>query len=227
MRTIGIRLTGAGLLLAAAAAAAQGVPASFKHPELSLASLIEFPELRGDAERTLRCAAQLSRRGKLESHGCYLEAAGDEVFVEAVNKAAKKARLTPAQIDGKPAEVYIQYRVRFVRKGEEQTLMVFNNPGLQENIDAYGEDHVAPQRGLTDESWTKACPRRTRYLVWAKAHVAEDGSASHFSLVPGTGPPLTGKCSQAILATLAASRYTAARADGEPVPSSFIEPFGS
>ena len=214
-------------LLTTSTALAQGIPATFDVAEDSLVERIEFPEVRGDIDGRIGCAAIVTRNGKVDDIGCYAQTPGDEIFIRAIVLAARKARLTPAIVDGEPARVYVQFQVRFTKQGDEQSISILNNPGLTENIEAYGEDHVAAQRALTDEEWSKVCPRRTRFMVWAKAHVADDGAASHFSLVPGDGPAVTAKCQEAILATLAESRYTAARADGEPVPSSFIEPFGN
>ncbi len=214
-------------LLPAGHAAGQRLPATFDHEEAALGARIEFPSLVGDASATVRCAARVSPSGKMEDNGCYAIEPGDQAFVPQINQAAKKARLNPASFDGRKREVYVQYRVAFAKKGDVETITIYNNPGLVENIEAYGEDHIAAQRGITDESWQKVCPKRTRYLVWAKAHVAASGEQSSISLVPGEGVPLTRECRDAIIATLEQSQFTPAFADGEPVPSSFIEPFGN
>jgi len=219
----------AAALLAGAAAAADGprTPARFEHEDRALGALIRFPELKGDTTGRLRCASQVSRSGDVEKTGCYLVEQGDQVFITEIVKAAQKARMTPAIIDGRPAAVYVQFRVEMEQKGDERTIRILNNPGLEEMIDAYGQDHVAAQRELTDEDWMRECPRRTPFLVWAKAHVNEAGRQSSISVVPGDGPPVTERCQSAIVATLQESRFTPAFADGEPVPSSFIEPFGN
>ncbi|MDZ7643420.1 MAG: hypothetical protein U5K76_03825 [Woeseiaceae bacterium] len=215
------------LACASAASADERVPATFDHAEDNLATKIEFPEFKGDAAARLRCAARVAGSGKFGDGGCYAHTAGDEVYIEAINKATKKARMNPATIDGRALDVYVQYQVEFTKKGDEQTIRIYNNPGLEEMIDAYGDDHIAPQRGLTREAWQQVCPQRTRWLVWAKAHVAPDGTASSFSIVPGEGAAITENCREAILATLNESVYLPAMDDGETVPSSFIEPFGN
>jgi hypothetical protein len=48
-----------------------------------------------------------------------------------INKAAKKARLTPAIADERNPEVYFQYRVEFIKKGDEAIVNVYPNPGVQ------------------------------------------------------------------------------------------------
>lgn len=214
-------------LLLATLAAAERLPATFEHPDKSLQSLIEFPELRGDTSATLLCASQVSSSGKMKENGCYVNAAGDEVFIKAIVTAAKKARMTPARIDGKAIPVYVQYRVEFKKAGDEQLVRIMNNPGLEENVEAYGDEHIAAQRGLTSEQWLKICPKQVHFSVLAKAHVAADGKQSSIGISPGDSVSITARCTDAIMSTLRESTFTPAYADGEAVPSSFIEPFGN
>lgn len=215
------------LFVAAGARAAETWPARFDAGEDSLEALIKFPETRGDGTIIIRCMAQVSDSGKMEEHGCYGDNSGADVFIAAINKAAKKARMQPAVIDGRPRAVYVQYRVRFETRGDENTVTIYNNPGVLENIEAYGEDHIAAQRGLTKERWQRACPQRLPFLVWVKAHVAYSGEQSNVNIASNDGPPITQKCEEAIIATMKESGFTPALADGEPVPSTFVEPFGS
>ncbi|MGB5347567.1 MAG: hypothetical protein WBN23_15480 [Woeseia sp.] len=209
------------------AAVAALSPARFDHPEKSLLRLMVFPELRGDATARLRCASQVDRKGRMQKTGCYLNTAGDEVYVAPIVKAAKKARMIPATNNGEPFGVYVQFQVEFKKAGDEKTIRILNNPGLQENVEAYGEEYIAPQRGLATDHFTSVCPKRARYLVWAKAYVGPEGDHSNYSIVPGEGAPITEKCRAAIIATLRDSIFTPAMVDGEPAPSSFIEPFGN
>ena len=64
-------------------------------------------------------------------------------------------------------------------------------------------------------------------MVLAKAHVSEEGKQGSISVEPVHGAAATERCLQAIIDTLNESRFTPAMADGEPVPSTFVEPFGS
>lgn len=215
------------LSLLATDALAQRVPATFGSGEKSLPALIEFPELKGDTSVTLRCAALVEPKGNMEMNGCYAENPADQLFIRNIVEAAKDARVVPATVDGKAQTVYLQYRVRFVKKGSEQTIDVFPNPGVQENIDAYGEAHVAAQRVVGEEKWQDECPKNAAYLVWLKAHVAHDGTMSNPSLTHGGGLNPTPRCQQAILDTANSSLFFPALADGEPVPSTYVEPFGN
>ena len=62
------------LLVLSGIANAQNVPANFIEGEDSIASLIEFPELRGDASVTISCIGLLTTKAKLEIIALYLAA---------------------------------------------------------------------------------------------------------------------------------------------------------
>ena len=214
-------------LIAAESVLAERQPARVGSGKDSLGARIEFPELKGDATATVRCAAQVERGGDMEKNGCYNEGPSDQLFIPAITKAARKAEMQPASLDGRSVEVYFQYRVRFEKKGDETTVTVLENPGVTENVEAYGEDHVAAQRAIGDEAWQKECPSRARYLVWLRAHVAPDGNVSNLSLTHGNGIMPTPRCQQAILGTVENSIFFPALDDDEPVPSTYVEPFGN
>ena len=215
------------MTLSTVALAQETSPANFSTGEKSLGQLIEFPELRGDVSIALSCLGILNGKGKLEEHGCFRRNPGDETFVAAVYPAIKKARLIPAVFDGKRVHVVFQYRVQFVKKGEEETLNFVANPGYEENVNAYGQDHIAAQRVYGKESWQKSCPRQARFVVLARANVDFDGTPGSVSLTHADGITITAGCEKAIIDTMLASRFIPAMADGEPVPSTYVEPFGN
>ncbi len=212
---------------AVAQAQAARTPALLGSGAKSLPSLIEFPELKGDTTAVIRCAAIVEKNGKLDKNGCFAEEAADQLFIEAIVEAADDARAVPATVGRDKQPTYLQYRVEFIKKGSEETVNVYPNPGVQENIDAYGQDHVAAQRVVGREKWQGECPQSSRYLVWLKAHVAPDGQQSSLSLTHAGGLNPTPRCRQAILDTVMDSLFFPALADGEPVPSTYVEPFGN
>ena len=120
-----------------------------------------------------------------------------------------------------------QYRVHFEQKGEEQNLVFLANPGLGENVEAYGIDHTAAQRLMEKERWQKSCPQQTKFLVLARANVDWEGRPSAVSIQHMGGIPITQGCEQALQQAILDSRFIPAFADGEPVPSTFVEPFGT
>ena len=218
-----------GLCLAAATtpALAEYSPAGFSSGEKSLEALIEFPELRGDVSVTISCIGLLARNGKLEEHGCYQQNPGDETFIATIYKAAKKARLVPAVLDGRAVSVVFQYRAHFTKKGEDETVQFVANPGYEENVEAYGVEHVAAQRVYAKDDWEKSCPKQARFIVMVRANVDYDGAPSAASVTHLNGINITEKCEQAIIGAVVESRFIPAQADGEAVPSTFVEPFGN
>lgn len=208
---------------------AEFTPASFGDPsaEMAVWNFIEFPDVKGDVTASMVCAVIALSNGKFKDNGCYLENDFDQPFAGAMFKASRKARLLPATIDGKGKNVYLQYRVKFVKKGESAQVILYPNPGVQENIDEYGELHSAAQRLIGKEKWQHACPKKKRYLVMARAHVDTEGKASSVTLTHGGGivPPVA--CQDAIIRNIAESAYIPAFVDGVSVPSTFLEPFGN
>jgi len=217
----------AGLAFPANAAETDRVSANFGAGEKSLDKLIVFPEVSGDIDKTLICQGILKSNGKLDSPACYVVAAGDELYIAAIDKAAKKARFIPAKYKGKDVGIYFQYRVRFQRKEDKQRISLLANQGYLENVDAYGDNFVAAQRVVTREKWEDVCPRNAHFVVVTRSHIAYDGTQSSITVEHGSGITISPKCRQGIIETLEQSIFMPAMADGEAVPSSYVEAFGS
>ena len=219
------------LFCASAGAQDKFMPAHFGYEEedRQLYNLIPFPEIKGNVTVMLKCFSQLEASGKMKNTACLMNDQFDAPFAAAVAQAAKKARMTPASINGKDVMVYVQFRTEFVAEGDERKIKVILNPGYPENVDAYGEDHVAAQRLLTGkaEPWQKVCPQRAAYAVWAKAYVGEDGHSDAPSIEHAGGVVPTAACQEAIKAQILESRYIPAIDDGFPVPSTFVEIFSN
>jgi len=202
-------------------------PASFGDHEKSLGRLSEVPELRGDTLVTILCIGILEDNGKFDGHGCFQRDPGDGTFISRIYDAAKKARLTPATYGGREVDVVFQYQVQFRQKDEERTLGLLPNPGVEENVEAYGPEHSAAQRLLHRGSWEKDCPQQTAYRVLVKANVDLDGTPSAVSVNHVSGIPITARCEQALERTILDSRFIPAFDDGEAVPSTYAELFGN
>ena len=144
------------------------------------------------------------------------------------DKRIVKARLTPALIDGKPQEIFLQFQVKFVAEKEDRSIFFILNSGYEENVKAYGFGHIAGQRVIgKNEPWNSACPQRARYAVWVRAYLGPDGVADNPTVDHANGIMPTAACQNAIKQTILQSRYTPAYSDGEPVPSTFVEAFGN
>ena len=224
----------ASLALLALAATAIGAgdrrPANFEHedPDRRFANLLEFPETRGNVTVVLNCFSQVQSSGKMKDTGCYMKDNFDSPYVVAVAKAAKKARMNPAIVNGKPQRIFLQFRVAFKAEGEDRIIRYYLNSGYEENMQAYGTDYIAGQRVIgKKEPWQDECPEKAKFGLWARAYLGEDGQVSNVSLVHGNGIMPVARCQNAIKETILASAFTPAISDGVPVPSTFVEVFGN
>jgi hypothetical protein len=137
--------------------------------------------------------------------------------IEVEDKEDKKAVKAAEKEADNAAQLARNMRVR-----------IFPNPGYQENVVAYGIDHVAGQRVIgKKEPWNKACPSRAHYRVIARAYLGEDGKADNPSIEFGDGIRPIASCLDAIKETLTNSLFTPAMADGVAVPSTYVELFGN
>ena len=228
-----IRPSAALALLAMAAtalAADNSRPANFDHedPDRRFANLLKFPETKGNLTVVLNCFSQVQLNGKMKDTGCYMKDNFDTPFVVAVANAAKKARMNPAIINGKPRRIFLQFRVAFKADGEDRIIRYYLNTGYEENMQAYGTDYIAGQRVIgKKEPWQDVCPEKAKFGLWARAYLGEDGQVSNVSLVHGNGIMPVARCQEAIRQTVLASAFTPAMSDGVPVPSTFVEVFGN
>jgi hypothetical protein len=228
-RPVAAALTLAAMIFASPQAAAQRIPAVFEieDTDRSFPSLLLFPDVAGDFSVMMLCASQIETSGKMKETGCMIRNNGEAVFGDVIQKAAKKARVAPATIDGKEQKVYLQFRVEFIKEGDAKKIRVYANTGDAENVDAYGDEYIAAQRVIGKEQWMKVCPARAQYGLTARAHVSAEGVASNVNLQHGYGIVPTGTCQQAIVQTIETSLFTPAMIENEPVPSAFVEPFGN
>ena len=218
------------LLVVTAAVSAQMTPATLGDMEEKkhFGRLIVFPETHGDANVIIHCFATVKSSGRIDKQaGCYLNNNWEPIFIEAVQKASKKAVFVPARDGKKTRKIGLLFQVEFIKTEAEQAINIYLNSGIQENVDEYGPNHIGAQRVLGSESWEKACPKHAGWVVIARSHVNEEGVASSVSLGHGGGIVPTGPCQQAIVDTIESSRFSPTYIDGVAVPSSYAEPFGN
>jgi hypothetical protein len=215
-------------LLAFCVANAQTTPANFgsTDEEKHLLKVFRMPETRGEYTYLLSCYVQVEKKGKLKEMGCINSTEAEYAIHLEMEQAAKKARMVPAMIDGKPRGVYVQFRVQFVGKEGENKAYLFLNPAEPENVEAYGDHHVAAQRVIGKEPWQKICPTSSQWLIHSRSHMSVEGKASSVELQHGGGIRPTGSCVQSIISTLESSEYIPTLVDGVAVPSVYIEGFG-
>lgn len=220
------------MLLFAINANAEGSRAAgfdYEESKRQLANVIEYPDgIKGKVSLVLSCVSRIQSNGKMKDTGCFTKNQYEQTFAGQVVKAAKKARMTPAIVNGKSYEIYLQFRVEFLAEGEEQDVHLYANPGYEENVLAYGFEHVAGQRVIgKKEPWNDACPNHANFTVWARAYLSEEGQAENPTIEFSNGLRPIASCLDAIKKTIVTSRYTPATSEGVPVPSTYIEIFGN
>lgn len=217
------------LFVACGAAHAQLSPAVLGDPtaENHWIGLIEWPDTHGDATVKLECVAIVKASGRIRESFCYIKNNWDPDFAAAVQKAGKKAQLIAATDGKKGREVGVHFQVEFLKREEDRSIKFYLQPGIEENVQEYGDEHIGAQRVMGKERWGKSCPKRARWLVMAKGFVGEDGKASSVDLEHRGGLVPTGPCVQAIIDTVESSEFAPATVDGVAVPSSYWELFGT
>ncbi len=210
-------------------------PANFDVEDVDrrLSNLIRWPkDIKGKTSLILTCFGIIKANGKMEMPNCIAPNSFEKVFTTEIMKASKKARLNPAIIDGRSKSVFLQFRVEFnaevVNKEEQHRIDIHLNPGYEENIKAYGYDHVAGQRVIRKkEAFQDACPKHARYVVWVLAFLGETGKAENARVEHSDGIMPTSTCQDALKLTVMSSQFTPAMADGVAVPSTFVELFSN
>jgi len=210
-------------------------PANFDVEDVDrrLYNLIKWPkDVKGKTSLILTCFGVIKANGKMEMPNCIAPNSFEKVFTAEIMKASKKARLNPAMIDGKSKSVFLQFRVEFnaeiIKKEEQRTIDIHLNPGYEENVKAYGYDHIAGQRVIQKkQAFQDACPKRARYVVWVLAYLGETGKAESARVVHSDGIMPTATCQEALKQTVISSQFTPAMADGVAVPSTFVELFSN
>ncbi|MBT6208906.1 MAG: hypothetical protein HOI35_02645, partial [Woeseia sp.] len=193
-------------------------PANFdvEDTERRLYNLIKWPkDVKGKTSLILTCFGVIKTNGKMEMPNCIAPNSFEKVFTAEIMKASKKARLNPAMINGKSASVFLQFRIEFnaevIKKEEQHRIDIHLNPGYEENIKAYGYDHIAGQRVIAKKQpFHDACPKRARYVVWVLAYLGETGKAENARVEHSDGIMPTETCREALRQTVTSSQFTPA-----------------
>ena len=152
-------------------------PAYFRDDKWSLKNRIKFPEIDDDVKVAVICDAAVGRTGKFERSYCFSEDNSNRKFEGAVLRAARKARLEPALVNGQSKPIWFQYAVLFQRINGVNEVFVY--PHHLHNIKKYGLDYSAPQHY---KSPPFVCRRAG---VWATFTVTAIGGIENIELLGG------------------------------------------
>ncbi len=118
-------------------------PAHLRTDNASLARQIAFPDVAGDVTRSVPCRAEVSRKGKLSKAFCFAGGRQDRPFERAVIRAADRAKMHPARIDGKAVAVTMHFTAIFDRRDGHAQVHVVPHHFL--NATELGVAYYAPQ----------------------------------------------------------------------------------
>lgn len=118
-------------------------PFRFKDGARRFTESVRFPDVAGDVELELRCAAWFDR-GRTQIIRCD-GAQRFEAFHHAVLRAGPRfLRGTRAKLGERSIAVNVPFRVRFRQKAGAQSVAVFPNHG--ESAETHGEGYLGPQQ---------------------------------------------------------------------------------
>ena len=81
----------------------------------------------------------------MKDTGCFTQNQFEQSFNSQVVRAAKKARMIPALINGKAYEIYLQFRVEFAAEKDEMLVRLYPNTGYEENVLEYSGIDSSPR----------------------------------------------------------------------------------
>lgn len=124
-------------------------PAYFLDDGRSLKDRIRFPKMEDDTYISINCEAVVTRKGYMRSNYCFSENVDDMKYERAIHKAARKARLKPAIVNGETKPILFQYAVLFKATNGNKEVFVF--PHQFHSVKDYGLNYIGPQRYADSE----------------------------------------------------------------------------
>jgi TonB family protein len=195
----------------------------------SVAAELHYPSKERDArkEAAISFYCEVSPNGKA-SHVTILEQRGNRAFQEAVEKALRRGRFTPASVHGKPVAVILGGTALFTTKGQPTTKVTLNTA---ERSKIFGTgNYTQPQlvgghEDLVRKLQTAGLNLQTAVRPTAEVlvHVDAEGNAIGTRLLR-ENPPKSGY-GTTLMKALQTAKFIPARDDGRTVPGSFNLPF--
>jgi hypothetical protein len=204
---------------------AVGSPARLVVGKHSIEELLSVPPSLERGRYAVHCEAQILRNGRAPQVYCYaLEGPARDDLVDAVTKAALRARFEPAVKDREPIEVYAVFMVLVDTTLAEPMVLAVPNNGAERK--KFGLLYTAPQRVIEKPSWgiplQRYHGRRADRFVLIQVRVDERGNATDLSL-----RNLSDENSQTLRQIDERARqyeFLPGYHEGKPVPMLYVEP---
>ena len=190
-------------------------PANFNDSPRSLQNRIQFPKIKEDLAVTITCGARLDQLGEFANNYCWSSVEKMQGLIKSINRAARDARITAATVNGVSASVWFQYSVEFRKDGDNETISVFPNWGL--NREFYGTDYIGPQlyNAVPD---SMNCNRNQSFNV--AMYIDADASIHDPEVI--SGEP-TDQCRDQFANFVKNARFMPAHHNGQPCPARYVD----
>ena len=214
-------LIGTWLLIGPLAAHGVDSPARLREDEESIESGLRVPDGLEWGRYDVHCEVRVLSSGIPFDVTCYaLDSAVPQKLVDAIRRAAQRAKFIPARRDGKPAQVYMVIMVRTVIGRGEPLVLVLPNNGVEHK--RLGLFYIAPQR-FNEFSWGFAyegSPPGT--LIWQELWIDEHGKVTKSQTTNASGARV--KDVEAVRRSVANMQFMPGFFEGKPVPMRYVEP---
>lgn len=185
---------------------------------------IKFPD-SGDKDLSIAifCEAKIRQRNGMELYGCLGEGASWSSFSSAVIRAADKANVVSATLNGRQKNVLVHFSVLFTRRGSQEQIDVFPNWG--HNVSEFGPNYNAPQR-FSDGRTPYSCKSKFFGLV-ATNTVRSSGKAKSDVIFLDLRSEPSDQCKVDLEKAIVASTYIPGSLKEKPIDATYAESWGS
>jgi hypothetical protein len=214
-------LIGACLAIGPLAAHGADSPARLREDEESIESGLRVPDGLEWGRYDVHCEVRVLSSGIPFDVTCYaLDSGVPKKLVDAIRRAAQRAKFIPASRDGKPAQVYMVIMVRTVIGRGEPLVLVLPNNGVEHK--RYGLFYIAPQR-FNEFNWGSAYePAPPGTLIWQELWIDEHGKVTKSQTTNASGARI--KDVEAVRRSVANMRFMPGFFEGKPTPMRYVEP---
>lgn len=203
------------------ACAAVTTPARLTDGPDSIESQLLLPKDLPPSRYVVHCEGSIRKNGRVDIFLCYTNDKPNRPLVNAVVRAAHRAKFVPATRDGKNAAVYMVVMVRIDITDQGALVLAVPNNGV--DAQRYGLFYSAPQR-FNEFTWNSGglTSRAPGILVWQKIRVDEHGKVLEYEVTNPSG--VAQFFITRIEHQIERMDFMPGYFEGKPVPMLYVEP---
>jgi hypothetical protein len=214
-------LLAACLLIGSLAARGADSPARLREDEESIESGLRVPDGLEWGKYDVHCEVRVLASGNPFRVVCYaLDSAVPRKLVDAIRRAAQRAKFVPAMRNGKPAQVYMVIMVRTVIGRGGPLVLVLPNNGVEHA--RYGLFYIAPQR-FNEFYWGSGySAARAGTLIWQELWIDEHGNVTKSQTTNASGAHAQDV--EAVRRSVGNMQFMPGFFEGKPTAMRYVEP---